>query len=85
MQIRWQLLIKISSLCCGPVWGFWEDLLKLISSEMSSSGVVLCQLIVVLWNNKNSGSFSSQEQMLALQLRCMWGWKSEYRSGRTEP
>lgn len=71
MQMRWQLLIKVSSLCCGEIWGLPGDLLKLISGEMSSSGVVLFPPSVVLWNNKKSGSFSLEKQMLALWLGCV--------------
>ena len=56
------------------------DLLKLIGGEMSSSGVFLFLLSAVLWNNKNSGSFSSEEQMLALQMGAC-----RYRLGRTDP
>lgn len=36
---------------------------------MSSSGIAVFLLSVVLGNIKNSGSFSSEEQTLALQLR----------------
>lgn len=51
--------------------------MKLISGEMSSSGVVLFPLSVVLRNNKKSGSFRlEEEQMLALQLGCVGGAES---------
>lgn len=68
MQMRWQLLIKRGSFCCGGNLGTPGRPLEADQWWNVLFGGFLFLLSVVLWNNKKSGSFSFEKHMLALQL-----------------